>query len=80
LARSARVVGPATHAESTGPDPAGAKKPISTLVGLRGQITTITFSPHGRTLSTGGFENAVTLWDVTHPAGPSKIVRGVQLG
>jgi WD40 repeat protein len=59
-----------TQAESTGSDPVGAEKPMSSLVGLRGQITAMRFSPDGHTLA-AGLNNAAKLWNVADPARPS---------
>ena len=48
-------------------DPA-RPRPVATLTGHTDDVTTMEFSPDGRTLAAGGLDDTTILWDVADPA------------
>jgi WD40 repeat protein/tetratricopeptide (TPR) repeat protein len=46
------------------------------LVGHQKDILTITFSPNGQTLATGGYDQSIRLWDTRNPTDPPRLLAG----
>ncbi|MET9629749.1 hypothetical protein ABZX92_20025 [Lentzea sp. NPDC006480] len=50
-----------------------AGQPVAVLEGFRETVSTLAWSPDGRTLATGDDAGDLTLWDVTSPRTPAKL-------
>ncbi len=58
-----------THGSSVPMKESQLKKPIATLQGFGGVVTSLVFNPDGSCLASGAEDGAVTLWDIaTHTA------------